>query len=167
LIVTVFCVFSVRAQDSANAPKPAMGGDNVSALQSGAPMDIPDTRPVAGVQNLSLGRQATSHSFLLPSFGVTSAVQFNPYRSSGSNSSPASTTYVSARLALNKISGRSELLLDYVAAGGFSTHSNEGNSAIQSLDFSETIRGGRWAQTFGEQFAYLPASPFNFGDSEG
>jgi hypothetical protein len=100
---------------------------------------------------------------LLPSFGATSAVQFNPGNSSAGNSSPTSTTYVSGRLALNKISGRSELLLDYLAGGGFSSYSNQGNSVIQSLDFSETIRGGRWSQTFGEQFSYLPASSFNFG----
>jgi hypothetical protein len=163
LILIVLCVSALRAQDSVDAPKPAMGGDNTAALQSGARTDIPDTRPLAGVQNLSLGSQATSHSFLLPSFGVTSTVQFNPYNNSAGNSSPASITYLSGRLALNKTSGRSELLLDYLAAGGFSSYSNEGNSVIQSLDFSETIRGGRWSQTFGEQFSYLPASSFNFG----
>jgi hypothetical protein len=163
LILLVLCVSAARAQDSVDAPKPAMAGDNTASLQSGAPTDIPDTRPLAGVQNLSLGSQSTSHSFLLPSFGVTSAVQFNPGNSSVGNSSPTSTTYVSGRLALNKISGRSELLLDYLAGGGFSSYSNQGNSVIQSLDFSETVRGGRWSQTFGEQFSYLPASSFNFG----
>lgn len=163
LILMVLCVASVHAQDSTDAPKPAMVGDNVAALQAGVPTDIPDTRPIAGVQNLSLGGRATSHSFLLPSFGVTSAVQFNPLGGAAGNSSPAATTYLTGRLALNKISSRSELLLDYVAAGGFSTYSSQGNSAIQSLDFSETIRSGRWSQTFGEQFSYLPGSSFNFG----
>jgi hypothetical protein len=163
LILIVLCVSAVRAQDSVDAPKPAMTGDNTATLQSGAPTDIPDTRPLAGVQNLSLGSQTNSHSFLLPSFGVTSAVQFNPGNRSVGNSSPTSTTYVSGRLALNKTSSRSELLLDYLAGGGFSSYSNEGNSVIQSLDFAETIRGGRWSQTFGEQFSYLPGSSFNFG----
>jgi hypothetical protein len=163
LILIVICAAVARAQDSVDAPKPAMAGDNTASLQSGAPTDVADTRPLAGIQNLSLGSQATSHSFLLPSFGVTSAVQFNPGNSSVGNSSPTSTTYVSGRLALNKTSSRSELLLDYLAGGGFSSYSNEGNSVIQSLDFSQTIRGGRWSQTFGEQFSYLPASSLNFG----
>jgi hypothetical protein len=153
----------VRAQDATDTPKPAMGGDNIGGLQSGAPIDIPDTRPLAGIQNLSLGTQTKSHSFLLPSFGVGSAIQFNPQINSAVSSSPTTTTYVSGRLALNKISGRSELLVDYVAAGGFSTYSNQGNSLIQNVDFSETIRAGRWSQTFGEQFSYLPSSSFNFG----
>jgi hypothetical protein len=163
LILLVFCVSAARGQDSVDAPKGAMAGENTASLQSGAPTDIPDTRPLAGIQNLSLGSQSTGHSFLLPSFGVTSAIQFNPYTNSAGSSSPTTTTYVSGRLALNKISGRSELLLDYLAGGGFSSYSNEGNSVIQNLDFSETIRGGRWSQTFGEQFSYLPSSSFNFG----
>jgi hypothetical protein len=164
LILLVFCVSAAHAQDSIDTPKPAMTGDNTASLQSGAPTDTPDTRPLAGVQNLSLGSKTSSHSFLLPSFGVTSQVQVNPYGSSlADNSSPASVTYVSGRLALNKVSPRSELLLDYLAAGGFSNYSNQSSSLIQGLDFSETIRGGRWSQMFGEQFSYLPAAAFNFG----
>ena len=153
----------VYAQEPSEAPKPAMGGDNVASLQSGAPADVPDTRPLAGIQNLSLGSQSNSHSFLLPSFGVTSAIQFVPDNNGAGNSSPITTTYLSGRLGLNKISSRSELLVDYLAAGGFSSYSGNGNSVIQSLDFSESIRGGRWTQTFGDQFTYLPGSSFNFG----
>ena len=152
----------VSAQESGDAPKPAMSGDSVTAeLQSSA--DAPDTRPLAGAQNLSLGGQKTSHSFLLPSFAVTSAVQFNPYDSNNGGPSTQTTTYISGRLGLNKVSGRSELLVDYLAAGGFSNNANQNSSVVQSLDFSETIRGGRWSQMFGEQLTYLPSSSFNFG----
>jgi hypothetical protein len=162
LILAVLSVSAVRAQDSSDAPKPAMAGDNAASIQSGAPIDVPDTRPLAGIQNLSLGTQTNSHSFLLPSFGVTTAVQFSPDRSVG-NSSPTTTTYLNGRLAINKTSSHSELLLDYLVGGGLSGNSNQGNTVIQNLDFSETIRGGRWSQTFGEQFSYLPAPSFNFG----
>ena len=166
-ILIVQCVATVKAQDSGEAPKPAMTGDSAAALQSTMPADIPDTRPIAGVQNLSLGSQATSHSFLLPSFGVTTQVEFNPYNDSTGGTSPTSATYLSGRLGVNKISSRSELLIDYLIAGGFSSYSNQGNSLVQSLDFSETIRGGRWSQTFGEAFSYLPSSSFNFGGMGG
>ena len=158
------CASTIGAQESADAPKPALTGDSTSAaLQPEAPRDTPDTRPLAGAQNLSLGSQATSHSFLLPSFGVTTQVQTNPYGSGQANAPDRiSTTYVSGRVALNKISGRSELLLDYLTGGGFSSDANQGNSIVQSLDFSETIRWGRWSQMFGDQFTYLPASSFGF-----
>jgi hypothetical protein len=145
-----------------------MGGDNTGALQSSAPTDIPDTRPLAGVQSLSLGSQSTNHSFLLPSFGVTTQVQFNPYNSSSAgNTTPASSTYLSGRLALNKTSARSNLSLDYLASGGFSSSAGQGNSVVQTMDFAESIRSGRWSETFGEGFTYLPASSFNFGGMGG
>jgi hypothetical protein len=63
LILIVLCAAVARAQDSVDAPKPAMAGDNTASLRSGAPTDVADTRPLAGVQNLSLGSQTSSHSF--------------------------------------------------------------------------------------------------------
>ncbi len=164
IVLSSFCPRAIYAQDSGQAPKSPMNVDGMAALESSGPTDIADTRPVGGVQNLSLGGQATRHSFLLPSFGVISQVQFNPYDSkSPGNSSPATATYLSGRLALNKTSARSELLLDYLAAGAFASNSNQGDSIVQSVDFAETIKAGRWSQVFGDQFSYLPGSSFNFG----
>jgi hypothetical protein len=155
---------TLRAQDGYDAPKLVTGvGDGAAALQADGPPDLQDTRPLAGAQNLSLGSRSSNRGFLLPSFGVTTQAQFNPYGSgAANNSSPLSTTFLSGRLALNKISTGSELLVDYLAGGGFSSASTQSSSVIQSLDFSETIRGGRWQQMFGEQFSYLPTSSFNF-----
>jgi hypothetical protein len=159
----------VQAQDNGAAPKPAMSTGVLSSVSHGddspaAAPDTPDARPVSGVQNLSLGSQSGSHSFLLPSLGVTSTVRVNPYQANQINApSLLSTSFVSGRLGINKLSGHSELLVDYLTGGGFSNYSNDGNSVIQSLDFSETVRWGRWTQMFGEQFSYLPGSSFNFG----
>ena len=149
---TLFAAGS-RSQDPGEAPKPAMAGGD--ALQSGPAADVPDTRPLGGVQNLTLG--SSKHSFLLPSFGVTTQAQFRP-----SSSSTESFTYISGRLALNKTSARSELLVDYLTGGGFSSSSGQSTSPVQNLDASETIRGGRWQLMFGEALSYLPGSSFNF-----
>jgi hypothetical protein len=157
------CASVAKTQEAGEAPKPAMAGDNSLGLQVSGLQDVPDTRPPAGAQDLSLGGQA-SHSFLLPSFGVTTQAQTNS-SSFGQANGPAwiSTTYLSGRVGVNKVSGRSELLLDYLAGGGFSSYSNAGNSVIQSLDVSETLHWGRWSLMFGDQFTYLPASSFGFG----
>ena len=159
------CALTAQAQDSGELPKQAMAVDGNSAvLQTDEQRDTPDIRPLAGAQNLSIGSQSTSHSFLLPSFGVVTQAQLNPYSSSLADSpSLISATYLSGRLGINKISKQSELLVDYLASGGFSNYSGLGNSVIQSLDFAETIHSGRWSQLFGEQFSYLPASSFGFG----
>ena len=161
------CALTAQAQDSGELPKQAMAVDGNSAvLQTDEQRDTPDIRPLAGAQNLSIGSQSTSHSFLLPSFGVATQAQVNPYSSSLAESpSLISATYLSGRLGVNKISKQSELLVDYLAGGGFSNYSGLGNSVIQSLDFAETIHSGRWSQLFGEQFSYLPASSFGFASS--
>ncbi len=163
LVSLSLLAFTAAAQEVGDAPKPAMAGDNSAGLQASGSQDVPDTRPPAGAQDLSLGSQ-TSHSFLLPSFGVTTQAQTN-VNTFGQTNAPAwiSTSYFSGRVGVNKISGRSELLLDYLAGGSVSSYSNEGNSVIQSLDVSETLHWGRWSQMFGDQFTYLPASSFGFG----
>ncbi|HXN53044.1 MAG TPA: hypothetical protein VN943_14025 [Candidatus Acidoferrum sp.] len=163
LVSVSVCTLTAEAQETGDAPKPAMAGDNSAALQVSGTQDVPDTRPPAGAQDLSLGTH-TSHSFLLPSFGVITQAQANP-NAFGQTNAPAwiSMSFISGRIGVNKISGRSELLLDYLAGGGFSSYSNEGNSVIQSLDVSETLHWGRWSQMFGDQFTDLPASSFGFG----
>lgn len=163
LSVLFLCASATEAQDAGEPPKPAMGDSASAALRTDVPQDIPDTRPLAGAQNLSLGSQASTHSFLLPSFGVTTQAQTNPHGSSLTGQpSFFSTTYVSGRLGMNKISARSELLVDYLTGGGFSSESGKGSTIVQSLDFAETIHWGRWSQMFGDQFTYLPASSFGF-----
>jgi hypothetical protein len=156
---------AVRAKDGDDAPKPAAaGGDDSAVVSSDGVPDTPDTRPVSGMQNVSLGSQSGSHSLVLPSFGVTSAVQMNPYQGTQSNTqSLTSTTYVSGRLGVNEISGHSELLFDYLAGGGFSNYSGQGSSLIQSLSVAETVHWGRWSQMFGDHLTYLPGSSFDFG----
>jgi len=125
---------------------------------------VADTTPLAGAQNLTLGLPPSVHSFLLPSFGISSQAQTNPYNSSQSGS-PAviESTYLTGRLALSRTSGRSSLSLDYLTGGSFSTDSNQGNSGIQNLHFSDMINWGRWSTMFGDQLSYTSQSPFGFG----
>src|SRR4029077_5250186 len=133
---------------------PVAGGQEVVA----------DTTPLSGAQNLTLGLPASGHSLLLPSFGISTQAQFNPYNSNQPNDpSVIGTTYLTGRLALSRSSGRSELSLDYTTGGSFSTDSTLGNSAIQNLHFSDSIHWGRWSMMIGDQFSYTPQSPFGFG----
>jgi len=50
-----------------------------------------------------------------------------------------------------------------MTGGSFSTDSNQGNSGIQSLHFSDSIHWGRWSSMFGDQLGYTSQSPFGFG----
>jgi hypothetical protein len=142
------------------APKEAASGTPVLDQDE----VVPDTSPIVGAQNLTLGLPPSGHSFLLPSFGVTTQAQFNPYNPSQPDSPGViGTTYLVGRLALTKSSGRSNLSLDYTTGGSFSTDSNQGNYGIQNLHFSDSIHWGRWSMLIGDQFSYTPRSPFGFG----
>jgi len=106
----------------------------------------------------------SGHSFLLPSFGVSSSAQINPYNSSQANSPGViESTYLTGRLALSRSSKRSSLGLDYLIGGSFSTDANQGNSGIQSLHFSDLSHWGRWSMMLGDQLSYTAQSPFGFG----
>jgi len=125
-----------------------------------------DAHTLAGAQELTLGTSATARNFILPSFSVVTQVGTNPFtRGPGANSQPGtlSTSYLSGRLGLNRRSDRSEFLLDYIAGASFSNDPTLGNSLIQGLDASETVRLGRWSLLFADQFNYLGSSPFGFG----
>jgi hypothetical protein len=145
---------------TASSPKEAASGFPVI---EGQEVEA-DTTPLAGAQNLTLGLPPSGHSFLLPSFGVSSQAQINPYNSSQPNSPGViGSTYLTGRLALSRSSGRSNLSLDYLTGGSFSTDSIQGNSVIQDLHFSDMIHWGRWSTVFGDQLNYTSQSPFGFG----
>src|SRR5713226_8562030 len=150
----------VGAEQSTSATRPGEEG----TVRAQEPKVIPDARPLAGAQNLALGAIAFNHLFLQPSFNVTTQAERFPDNSVLANGNNFQyLSYLTGRLGLNRTSGRSELLLDYTAGGTFSNNPIQGNAAIQNLDFSDTIRWGRWSQLFGDQFSYLSESPFGFG----
>jgi len=140
--------------------KPAASGGPVSEAQ----LVVPDTLPLAGAQNLTLGSPAAGHNILLPSFGVITQIQSNPYNSSQTSSpTVVSSTYLTGRLAMNRTSGSSQLSLDYLAGGSFSTDAVRSSSGIQSLNFSNSHQWGRWTLLVGDHFNYTAQSPFGFG----
>jgi hypothetical protein len=124
---------------------------------------IPDSRPLAGAQELTLGSLANAHSFLLPSFSVITQAGADPFTTGASHPDVLSTSYLTGRLGVNQVSSRSSFLLDYVAGASFSNEPAMGNSLIQGLDATETIQWSRWTLLFGDQFSYLSSSPFGFG----
>jgi hypothetical protein len=156
-------------QPRPGSPAAEGSGSGAKEAATGSPLLdaqdlVADTTPLTGALNLSLGLPAGRHSFLLPSFGVSSQVQINPYTSNLPNAlDRVETGYATGRLALSMASGRSNLALDYLAGGSFSSDPNQGNAGIQSLHFSDVIHWGRWSTMFGDQLSYTAQSPFGFG----
>ena len=148
-----------EAVGSTSAPRAAASGSPVIDVQE----VVADTTPLAGAQNLTLGLPPYGHSFLLPSFGVAFQAQTNPYNSGPNSPGVIESTYLTGRLAMSRSTARSDVSLDYLTGGSFSSDSNQGNSGIQSLHFSDTIHWGRWSTMFGDQLSYTSQSPFGFG----
>jgi len=91
---------------TAPAPKEAASGAPVLERQD----VVADTTSLVGAQNLTQGLLPSGHSILLPSFGIASQAQLNPYNSSQPNSlGVIGSTYLTGRLALSRSSGRSDL----------------------------------------------------------
>lgn len=127
-------------------------------------LGIADWRPLSGVQKLTIGMTPPVHSLLLPSFTAMTQAQSNSYSSGQQGGGTVGTsTYLTGRLALNRITAASALLVDYLAGGSFSQGSGQNSSVIQNLNLSSTFARGRWLLTAGDQFSYLPQSPFGFG----
>jgi len=179
IVGVVLCVPQSWAQGSSGStqePVPPLPPDDAGRTPSvakpgltGAPVtqediDVPDSRSLVGAQNLSLGSSTASQNFLLPSFGVTTQVTIDQYQTNGTNNSDLiSSTYLTGRLGLNRTSGRSQLMLDYLTGGSFSNSPTQSNSGIQSLDISDAHQWGRWSALFGDHFTYTAQSPFGFG----
>jgi hypothetical protein len=128
------------------------------------PMVVLDSSPLSGVRSGTLNRLAFNHMSLLPSFSIVSQAERysnNPGVAFGKNL--LFSNYLTGRLGLNRTSGRSQLLVDYIGGGTLTNNPGLGNYIIQSLEVSETVHWGRWSQLFGDQFGYLFESPFGFG----
>jgi len=144
----------------ATSPKPAATGSRVVDDD----LVIPDSRPLAGAQNLTLGSALPGPFILLPSLGLSTQAQTNAYNSSETSSiGGVSTTYLTGRLTLNRASLQSQLLMDYLVGGTLTNDPLQGNSAIQNLTFSDLNQWGRWSVLFGDHMSYTSQSPFGFG----
>lgn len=120
---------------------------------------VPDTRPLTGAQDLTLGTYSNAHNFLLPSISLTTQLDKNPPASGYNN--VTSLSYLLGRLDLSHVSRRSQLSLNYLGGGTLSTYGDIGNSIVQDLGFLESFNWRRWSLLLDNQVSYL--TPFGFG----
>lgn len=126
----------------------------------------PDTRPLTGAQNLTLGSFPTAHCVLVPSIRVTSLLDKNGLDATNSGKI-SSLTNLFGSLAWQRSSRRSQMTLNYAAGGALSNSRNYPNSVINQLDFTDTLNWRRWALLLSDQLSYLPESAFGFSPGVG
>lgn len=160
------------AQEDSSRPKPAAreyppliegwGGQDSNGDQGSTSNLNPDTRPLTGVQNPTLGTPGIRHSYWLPGFQYADTVRssaLNQATSLGWNT----TSLVTGNLSLLEAWSRAQLAVNYSGGASFSSDSAQGNSHFHQLGLVQTFDWGRWQLHFLDQFSYLPETQFGFG----
>src|SRR5437773_4517655 len=162
----------LSAQEDNSKPRPAAReyppviqglGELDSNGDQGSTINLnPDTRPLTGVQNPTLGTPGIRHSYWLPGFQYANTV-----RSSALNQATAlawnTTSLVTGNLSVLETWSRAQLAVNYSGGASLSSDSAQGTSQFQQLGLVEMFDGGRWQLHFLDQFSYLPETQFGFG----
>lgn len=173
ILALALCATNVRAQDEPQEPtdtKPKPAARSLPPIDTSNPQDDtqnpnalqPDTTPLTGLQNPTLGSPEMRHSYWVPGVQYAGTIQSSGIGTSNS-SSWTMNNYLIGNLSLLKAWSRSLLAVNYSGGGFFSSDSAQGSGAYQQLALAQTFQGNRWAMQILDQFSYLPVTAFGFG----
>lgn len=159
-----------QTPEDANKPKPAAraipGLDDSKENGPDNSTWQPDTFPVTGLQNPTLGAPELGHSYWVPGLSYGSTIQSQPLGQQASNGWYANN-YLGGDLSLVETWSRSQLALNYSGGGFFTNSSQESNGWYQQLSLANTISFNRWQVQFFDIFSYIPESGFGFFGGSG
>jgi hypothetical protein len=119
-----------------------------------------DTRPLAGIENVSVGIPGERRSYLSPYLDVLASGASN---SLGTNRGWIGYGSVIGGMNLERVSRASDLSLLYTGGGSFSDSSGAGTSIVQDLRITESLRWRRNTLTLVDLFGYFPETSFGYG----
>jgi hypothetical protein len=153
-----------QAPDQGAAPIPAYHSPFASADDTGdtdTQQSMPDNRSLSGAQDLSPLLLPT-RSYWQPEINVYTFISSNPSLTAQSTDWTGGAS-LSGHVDVHRISGNSNLNLDYTAGGVFSGDGGEGDGVVQALGFGDKFTFRRSTLSFLDQLSYLPGSAFGFG----
>ena len=165
------------AQDQQQPPaegktKPAGSTSQIPIAGTGDQQDQdttplrPDTTPLTGILNPTLGSAELTHSYWVPGVAYAGSIQSNSYNQTQS-SGWLMNNYIVGNMSALKAWSRSQLSVNYSVGGFFTTDSAQGNGYYQHLAFLQSFQWNRWQLQLADQFSYLPVSSFGFGGATG
>ncbi|HXT26117.1 MAG TPA: hypothetical protein VN749_14975 [Candidatus Eisenbacteria bacterium] len=165
---------SAYAQDqqSSEPPKPPaktygpLGVDNQQEQNQSPDTYQPDTRPLTGFQQTTVGAPPERHSYWVPGVSYNNVIQSNGSLGGGQDSW-SSTSYLNGNVSLLENWSRSQLQVSYSGGGYFSTDDGIGNGWFQQLGATQTFNWRRLQLVLLDEFGYLPQSQFGFGAGTG
>lgn len=153
-------------QTQPSQPIPAIRSPLASAADNGdatpSPQDmVPDTRPLTGAENISVGSMPAGHSYWQPRVSLVGTADSNP-QFLNSNASWGAWIALLGGVDLHKVSGVSDLFVSYTGGGMFSNDSDAPNGDIQALTVRDKYLFRRSTFTLIEVLSYLPESSYGF-----
>src|SRR5215469_1298627 len=117
----------------------------------------PDSSPLTGMQNATLGLPEIRHSYWVP------GVQFSSNAFSNGGSGWTSDNYFIGNLSLVQAWNRALLAVNYSGGGFVSSDSQQGGGFYQQLALAQSYQSERWLIQFVDQYSHIPQSSFGFG----
>lgn len=154
---------SSRPKSAARAYPPIGFPDqDPNADQDSTPSLQPDTRPLTGVQEATLGVPGIDHNYWVPGFEYSNSVS-SAALNQATPSDWNSTSFIAGSLSLVQAWRESQLSINYSGGGFFSTDSSQGNGYFHQFALTQAFKWRRWQLALIDQFSYLPESAFGFG----
>jgi hypothetical protein len=137
-------------------------GPTAPAIEPGKESMTPDTLPLSGAEQFTLGQMGKARDYLLPSFESFETVDTNG-RITGTQSNILSATSLIGRIALQRIWSQYRLTVDYRGGGILYRPQSELTTSIHDFRFTQKIDWRRWSLLLSDQLGYSPESSFGFG----
>ena len=158
-------------------PVPALRSPLASAADNGDSQDSnqdsqslsPDTRPLAGAQDISLGAPSGNHSYWVPHLTLSSTFDSNPLAATN-QSGWTNWTSILAGVNLYRTSENNNLIIGYLGGGSIASNGGSGgigNTTFQTLVVSEQFMWGRSTISFFDSFNFLPEAGFGYTGGTG
>jgi hypothetical protein len=123
----------------------------------------PDSRPLTGIQTLTLGSEQYRHSYWVPGFQYGNTIQSMTLAGTAPVPGWSSDNYLAGNLSLLSTWSRAQLAVNYSGGGFLSTSNALGDGYFHELGVSQTFKWGRLSVALLDQFTYLPQALFGFG----
>jgi hypothetical protein len=148
----------VSSGESSSKGSPNAAGDQANAMK-------PDTRPLSGAEQFSLGSPGGGRSILTLNIRFRELADSN--NSSGTGTDWTSASVVNGDIGIQHNSARSEFTAVYAGGGTLYNTRVDQNETFHQVSLTERILGRRWTLLLSDAAGYLPEASFGFGGLNG
>lgn len=146
----------VSSGESSSKTSPNAAGDQANAMK-------PDTRPLSGAEQFSLGSMGGGRNLLFMNAQFREIADSNSTGTGGSGNVWDSASLVSGAIGIKHFSARSELTATYAGGGAIYNTRDNLNEMYHQATISEKLTWRRWTLLLSDQASYLPESSFGLG----